>query len=458
MRRADRVREAGPAFPWPALSWPAPPGPVSPRRRGRPPSSGTARAARNPIRACRSGSDPSQVARSGSDLSQAWRSGSDLFQAWQSGSGWLRVLRSGGRRFARAPDALVASSRSQDLRPVPEGARRFLSSADRVRGPRSKPTLPSAEPSSARRGPSLRKVRVLGPVPRVPAPNGRPAGRVPSRAAAADRVRRAPSAAGGRRYGALRRRWRHRVPSAADGRAVRRAPSLAGGRAVRRAPSAAADERYGGFRRPRTDERYGARPRLLVDARRQVSGGHAGRRRPSRHRGPRRRDRCGARARRVQRPSGPDCNSWSRWSRPAADSFSGSSPLRRWHGPSSGYCGHRRYDRRRLPLGPWAFRVPQPLQPTSSICHHRTRTNEEGRSTSSGATLFTYVRQCPTLPRGPPRSTIGAEELNFRVRNGTGCFPFAITAETLLRCHRPEGLNSDRISGTAQWTQSKNME
>src|SRR6202000_3270220 len=28
----------------------------------------------------------------------------------------------------------------------------------------------------------------------------------------------------------------------------------------------------------------------------------------------------------------------------------------------------------------------------------------------------------------------------FRVRNGTGCFPFAITAETLLRCHRPEGL------------------
>jgi hypothetical protein len=57
-----------------------------------------------------------------------------------------------------------------------------------------------------------------------------------------------------------------------------------------------------------------------------------------------------------------------------------------------------------------------------------------------GATLFKNVRRRPTLPRGPPRSTIGAEELNFRVRNGTGCFPFAITAETLLRCHRPEGL------------------
>ena len=65
------------------------------------------------------------------------------------------------------------------------------------------------------------------------------------------------------------------------------------------------------------------------------------------------------------------------------------------------------------------------------------QTSEEGRSTSSGATLFKHVRRRPTLPRGPPRSTIGAEGLNFRVRNGTGCFPFAITAETLLRCHRP---------------------
>src|SRR5262249_37973134 len=40
------------------------------------------------------------------------------------------------------------------------------------------------------------------------------------------------------------------------------------------------------------------------------------------------------------------------------------------------------------------------------------------------------VRRRPTLPRGPPRSTIGAEGLNFRVRNGTGCFPFAMATET----------------------------
>ena len=72
----------------------------------------------------------------------------------------------------------------------------------------------------------------------------------------------------------------------------------------------------------------------------------------------------------------------------------------------------------------------------------------------SGATLFKHVRRRPTLPRGPPRSTIGAEGLNFRVRNGTGCFPFAITAETLLRCHQQvpllarEGLRESRTVAT----------
>ena len=46
------------------------------------------------------------------------------------------------------------------------------------------------------------------------------------------------------------------------------------------------------------------------------------------------------------------------------------------------------------------------------------------------------VRRRPTLPRSPPRSTIGAERLSFRVRDGTGRFPFAMVAETLWRCGR----------------------
>ena len=44
-------------------------------------------------------------------------------------------------------------------------------------------------------------------------------------------------------------------------------------------------------------------------------------------------------------------------------------------------------------------------------------------------------RQRPTLPEGPPSSTIGAEGLNFCVRNGYRCFPFAIvTGIYSFRC------------------------
>ena len=52
----------------------------------------------------------------------------------------------------------------------------------------------------------------------------------------------------------------------------------------------------------------------------------------------------------------------------------------------------------------------------------------------SGGPHGTDVRRRPTLPRGLPRSTIGADGLSFRVRNGTGRFPVAVAAETLWRC------------------------
>ena len=39
----------------------------------------------------------------------------------------------------------------------------------------------------------------------------------------------------------------------------------------------------------------------------------------------------------------------------------------------------------------------------------------------------------PTLPGGLPPSTIGAGRLNFRVRNGNGCIPAAITTRNMLR-------------------------
>lgn len=43
------------------------------------------------------------------------------------------------------------------------------------------------------------------------------------------------------------------------------------------------------------------------------------------------------------------------------------------------------------------------------------------------------VRLRPTLPHRHQCSTIGAEGLSFRVRNGAGRFPFAMAAVTLWR-------------------------
>ena len=47
------------------------------------------------------------------------------------------------------------------------------------------------------------------------------------------------------------------------------------------------------------------------------------------------------------------------------------------------------------------------------------------------------VRRCPTLPHPPGCSTIGAVGLSFRVRNGTGRFPHAMTAVTFSPGPRP---------------------
>src|ERR671912_2922491 len=56
----------------------------------------------------------------------------------------------------------------------------------------------------------------------------------------------------------------------------------------------------------------------------------------------------------------------------------------------------------------------------------------KGPSLVAGA-LRSVVRRRPTLPPRLQGSTIGAERLSFRVRNGTGRFPLAMTAGTLLR-------------------------
>jgi hypothetical protein len=57
------------------------------------------------------------------------------------------------------------------------------------------------------------------------------------------------------------------------------------------------------------------------------------------------------------------------------------------------------------------------------------------------------VRRRPTLPRSHPRSTIGSEGLSFRVRNGTGRFPFDMAAETLWRCQSFPTVSREPHSG-----------
>ncbi len=62
------------------------------------------------------------------------------------------------------------------------------------------------------------------------------------------------------------------------------------------------------------------------------------------------------------------------------------------------------------------------------------------------------VRRRSTLPQGHPCSTIDAERLNFRVRNGTGCFPLAMVAETLLSyVNKPCTKDEDMILLSFSW-------
>ena len=49
-------------------------------------------------------------------------------------------------------------------------------------------------------------------------------------------------------------------------------------------------------------------------------------------------------------------------------------------------------------------------------------------------TINKKTRQLPTLPPGYPGSTIGTKGLNFRVRNGNGCFPFVMVAGIIFPC------------------------
>ena len=56
--------------------------------------------------------------------------------------------------------------------------------------------------------------------------------------------------------------------------------------------------------------------------------------------------------------------------------------------------------------------------------------------------LSNKFRQRPTLPHRRQCSTISAEGLNFRVRNGVGCIPLAIVAGNSITEDEEKGLSS----------------
>ncbi len=59
------------------------------------------------------------------------------------------------------------------------------------------------------------------------------------------------------------------------------------------------------------------------------------------------------------------------------------------------------------------------------------------RTPAKMAGVVDSSRRRPTLPRGRPRSTIGPGGLNFRVRDGNGCFPSGMIAGKLF-CSQSE--------------------
>ncbi len=58
-------------------------------------------------------------------------------------------------------------------------------------------------------------------------------------------------------------------------------------------------------------------------------------------------------------------------------------------------------------------------------------------SVLSGVVCVVVLRWCPTLPHPVGCSTIGAVGLSFRVRDGSGRFPHAVTAARWSTCVTP---------------------
>src|SRR5690242_20052599 len=69
--------------------------------------------------------------------------------------------------------------------------------------------------------------------------------------------------------------------------------------------------------------------------------------------------------------------------------------------------------------------------------HDRTNRPQNDEEPPRGAALLQLNRRRPTLPGPCGPSTIGAERLNFSVRNGKRCFPLAKATGNSRESRRP---------------------
>ena len=75
-----------------------------------------------------------------------------------------------------------------------------------------------------------------------------------------------------------------------------------------------------------------------------------------------------------------------------------------------------------------------------------------------GLTPQRIVRRCPTLPHPPECSTIGATGLSYRVRNGTGRFPNAMTTETTKQPPKEGGVECQPHSEREHTKQARRVQ
>ena len=71
----------------------------------------------------------------------------------------------------------------------------------------------------------------------------------------------------------------------------------------------------------------------------------------------------------------------------------------------------------------------------------------ESRRRGLSSFFWEKSRRRPTLPHGYPCSTIGSEELNFRVRDGIGCGLFEITTGNCGSAEPRDARARGRLSG-----------